>query len=160
MHVATPAAIETKLQEMVRRIVERFDPERIILFGSHARGDATEDSDVATTTTETPAQGPEEAALARETRLGVERIVDLTNPADPKAIGTITGVASRTALGENNILYSTDRNFVKGNPSELNGVRTASLRRIAVVRNVGLMPVVAGQTGTVSGRDVDVDFAV
>lgn len=31
---------------MVRRIVRQFDPERIILFGSHARGDAGRDSDV------------------------------------------------------------------------------------------------------------------
>ncbi|HEX4964990.1 MAG TPA: nucleotidyltransferase domain-containing protein [Thermoanaerobaculia bacterium] len=31
---------------MVRRIVSRFHPERIILFGSHARGDAGPDSDV------------------------------------------------------------------------------------------------------------------
>ena len=31
---------------MVARIVDRFDPERIILFGSHARGDARPDSDV------------------------------------------------------------------------------------------------------------------
>jgi predicted nucleotidyltransferase len=31
---------------MVRRIVERFDPDRIILFRSHARGDASCDSDV------------------------------------------------------------------------------------------------------------------
>jgi predicted nucleotidyltransferase len=34
------------IAEMVRRIAERFAPERIILFGSHARGDAAEDSDV------------------------------------------------------------------------------------------------------------------
>jgi predicted nucleotidyltransferase len=31
---------------MVRRIVEEFDPERIILFGSHARGAAGPESDV------------------------------------------------------------------------------------------------------------------
>ena len=31
---------------MVNRIVKRFRPERIILFGSHARGDAGPDSDV------------------------------------------------------------------------------------------------------------------
>lgn len=30
---------------MVARIVDRFDPERIILFGSHARGNARPDSD-------------------------------------------------------------------------------------------------------------------
>ena len=29
-----------QIQEMVDRIVKRFDPEKIILFGSHARGDA------------------------------------------------------------------------------------------------------------------------
>ncbi|MBI4313221.1 MAG: nucleotidyltransferase domain-containing protein [Candidatus Omnitrophica bacterium] len=31
---------------MVRRIVEQFHPEKIILFGSHARGTAGPDSDV------------------------------------------------------------------------------------------------------------------
>jgi predicted nucleotidyltransferase len=30
---------------MVRRIVDRFHPEKIILFGSHARGTAAPDSD-------------------------------------------------------------------------------------------------------------------
>jgi uncharacterized protein len=35
-----------QIQEMVDRIVKRFDPEKIILFGSHARGDAGPDSDV------------------------------------------------------------------------------------------------------------------
>ena len=34
------------IEEMVHRIAERFSPERIILFGSHARGDAREDSDI------------------------------------------------------------------------------------------------------------------
>ncbi len=31
---------------MVRRIVAEFDPDKIILFGSHARGQAGPDSDV------------------------------------------------------------------------------------------------------------------
>ncbi|MFN2421703.1 MAG: excisionase family DNA-binding protein [Gemmatimonadota bacterium] len=38
--------VEAAIDEMVRRIVEQFDPERIILFGSHARGDPGPDSDV------------------------------------------------------------------------------------------------------------------
>ncbi|MFN2431417.1 MAG: nucleotidyltransferase family protein [Gemmatimonadota bacterium] len=33
-------------EEIARRITERFDPERIVLFGSRARGDYDEDSDV------------------------------------------------------------------------------------------------------------------
>jgi predicted nucleotidyltransferase len=35
-----------KISAMVRRIVERFNPFKIILFGSYARGDAGPDSDV------------------------------------------------------------------------------------------------------------------
>lgn len=44
-------AIESKpisalIEEMVRRIVRDFSPEKIILFGSHARGNAGADSDI------------------------------------------------------------------------------------------------------------------
>jgi predicted nucleotidyltransferase len=35
-----------EIRQMVRRIVSQFRPEKIILFGSHARGDAGPDSDV------------------------------------------------------------------------------------------------------------------
>ena len=38
--------IQEQIQEMVNRIVARFHPEKIILFGSHARGNAAADSDV------------------------------------------------------------------------------------------------------------------
>jgi predicted nucleotidyltransferase len=34
------------IRRMVDRIVRRFDPDKIILFGSYARGDAGPDSDV------------------------------------------------------------------------------------------------------------------
>jgi len=35
-----------EIQEMASKISEQFAPDKIILFGSHARGDAKEDSDV------------------------------------------------------------------------------------------------------------------
>ena len=38
--------VQKKIDEMVRRIVERFHPEQVILFGSYARGQAGPDSDV------------------------------------------------------------------------------------------------------------------
>lgn len=44
MSVSTEAA--SAIHEMVCRISARFSPERIILFGSHARGDARDDSDI------------------------------------------------------------------------------------------------------------------
>ena len=34
------------VHELIRRIAKRFHPEMIILFGSHARGEATSDSDL------------------------------------------------------------------------------------------------------------------
>ena len=40
------AEMQAKIDEMVRRIVAAVNPDKIILFGSHARGDAGPDSDV------------------------------------------------------------------------------------------------------------------
>lgn len=40
------SGISEMIQEMVRRIVDQHHPERIILFGSHARGEGAADSDV------------------------------------------------------------------------------------------------------------------
>ncbi|MBU4271902.1 MAG: nucleotidyltransferase domain-containing protein [Planctomycetes bacterium] len=37
---------QAEIQTFVDRVVEQFAPRRVILFGSHARGDATPDSDV------------------------------------------------------------------------------------------------------------------
>jgi predicted nucleotidyltransferase len=43
---AMRSKIEPTIAAMVRRIVERFSPEKVILFGSHAEGRARPDSDV------------------------------------------------------------------------------------------------------------------
>lgn len=39
-------SVQDAIAEMVRRIVSKFNPDKIILFGSHARGKAGPDSDV------------------------------------------------------------------------------------------------------------------
>lgn len=41
-----PKIISRILPQMVETIVTEVDPEQVILFGSYARGDASEDSDV------------------------------------------------------------------------------------------------------------------
>jgi predicted nucleotidyltransferase len=38
--------VQAQIDRMVKRIVNRFHPDKIILFGSQARGDAGPDSDV------------------------------------------------------------------------------------------------------------------
>ena len=42
----TKNKMQKQINTMVERIVSRFRPQKIILFGSHARGDALPDSDV------------------------------------------------------------------------------------------------------------------
>lgn len=42
----TPKVTDSLLSDMVQAIVAEVDPEQVILFGSRARGDAREDSDV------------------------------------------------------------------------------------------------------------------
>lgn len=42
----TATRMDEAIDEIVRRIVEAVHPDKIILFGSHARGEAREDSDV------------------------------------------------------------------------------------------------------------------
>jgi len=40
------ASARRQIEEMVKRIVDQFSPEKVILFGSYARGTAGPDSDV------------------------------------------------------------------------------------------------------------------
>jgi uncharacterized protein len=42
----SPSENTALIQEMVRRIVSEFHPEKVYLFGSRARGDERPDSDV------------------------------------------------------------------------------------------------------------------
>jgi predicted nucleotidyltransferase len=41
-----PIDVPVLIDRMVKRIVKKFHPEKIILFGSQARGDARPDSDI------------------------------------------------------------------------------------------------------------------
>ncbi len=44
--LAKTHSVKERIEEMVRRIVSQFNPDKIILFGSHARGEAGPESDV------------------------------------------------------------------------------------------------------------------
>jgi predicted nucleotidyltransferase len=56
--MATLAEVSDELlSQMAQVIVYEVNPERIILFGSHARGEARPESDVAVACRETPNRG-------------------------------------------------------------------------------------------------------
>ena len=57
------------LDRMVRAIVAEVDPEQVILFGSRARGDAREDSDVDLIVVEAEPFGPERSRHTEMVRL-------------------------------------------------------------------------------------------
>ena len=57
------------LDEMVQVIVEEVDPEQVILFGSHARGDRREDSDVDLVVVETEPFGETRSRRMEAVRL-------------------------------------------------------------------------------------------
>ena len=57
------------LQRMTTALVEAADPEQVILFGSHARGEAGPDSDIDLIVVEAEPFGPERNVRLEEARL-------------------------------------------------------------------------------------------
>ena len=104
----SPASVETEIQKMVRRIVRRFHPERIILFGSHARGDASPDSDVDLLVV-MPVEGSRrEKAIEIRVALHDIRVpkdIIVTTPEDFEWRKEIPGTIERPAAREGRALY-------------------------------------------------------
>ncbi|MBI3375229.1 MAG: nucleotidyltransferase domain-containing protein [Betaproteobacteria bacterium] len=93
---------------MVQRIVKRFAPEKIILFGSHATGTAGPDSDVDLLVIMTPNES--RAAQEIEIRLALRHYrlpkdVIVTTPEDFAWRRKIPGTIERPAAREGRVLY-------------------------------------------------------
>ena len=102
------AGIKRTLGYMVQRIVKRFAPEKIILFGSHAKGTAGPDSDVDLLVIMAPnksraAQEIEIRMALRHYRLPKDVIV--TTPEDFAWRRKIPGTIERPAAREGRVLY-------------------------------------------------------
>lgn len=97
-----------KIEEMVRRIVTKFDPDSIILFGSHARGIGGPDSDADLLVVMRP-QGTrrEQATLIDLELLGVDMPADVivVTPEDIERKRDVLGTIIRPALREGKVLY-------------------------------------------------------
>lgn len=100
------------IDEMVRRIVKRFDPEKIILFGSHARGTAGPDSDIDLLVI-MPVSGSKLAKQV-EIRLALHDIraakdVIVVTPDEFERRRNIAGTVIRPALREGWVVYARGR---------------------------------------------------
>jgi len=97
---------------MVRRIVEKFDPERIVLFGSYARGEAGPDSDVDLLVV-MPVSGScweksiEIGAVVNDVPIPKDILV--ATPYEAERFRDVIGTIIRPAFREGRILYSNGR---------------------------------------------------
>lgn len=103
------AGARKQIREMVDRIVARFHPDRIILFGSHARGEAGADSDVDLLVIMPLAGSRREKAI--EIGVAVHDIlvpkdILVTTPQDFERRKDIVGTIERPAAREGKVLYA------------------------------------------------------
>jgi len=100
--------VREEIAEMARRIVERFHPEKIIRFGSHARGTAGPDSDVDLLVV-MPISGSKRSArlairaVLRDIDLAKDIIV--ATPDEVERYSDQVGTIIRPALREGKVLY-------------------------------------------------------
>jgi predicted nucleotidyltransferase len=104
-----PIAVADVIEQMVRIIVERFRPERIILFGSHARGTARPDSDVDLLVV-MPVKGSKREKMI-EIGVALQEVpaakdVIVTTPEDFEWRKEIPGTIERPAALEGKVLYA------------------------------------------------------
>lgn len=102
------STVQVTIAEMVRRIVERFHPERVILFGSHARGTAGPQSDVDLLVV-MQAQGSKRRCAVEIHGLlagmGIPKDVIVVTPEEFEAYRDAPGTVIRTAWQEGKILH-------------------------------------------------------
>ena len=101
----------------------------------------------------------DKGSKAPDGTLGVATLINLANPDQPYVSGTLAGVGTRMALAPNSILLSTQRDYLKGNATELNGVKTAALGNLAIVEGTTPGRVVVGD-GPRSAEDFKLKFRV
>jgi len=99
---------QARIEEIVRRIVEQFNPEKIILFGSHARGTGGSDSD-ADILVVMPVQGSKrkKATEIDLALVGIDLPVDIVviTPDEFQRSKDLIGTIIYPAVREGKVLY-------------------------------------------------------
>ena len=99
---------ETDITDMVDRIVSRFAPSQVLLFGSHARGSANEWSDVDLLVVMRDVTDKRLAAIEIRRSLGdllVSKDIVVTTPDEIARRGHVVGTVLHAAIREGKVLY-------------------------------------------------------
>ncbi len=102
------ASVQEKIQEMVRRIVEQCHPEKIILFGSYARGTAGPDSDVDLLVVKNVSDSKRKERLDIRLALhgvGLAKDIIVVTPEEVERYKDLVGTIIYPALREGKVLY-------------------------------------------------------
>ena len=105
----TSAAARKKIKKMIDRIVEKYHPEKIILFGSYARGTNTRDSDVDLLVIMDHVQSKREQQIAIRILLqdvGIPKDIVVTSSDEFRRYKNIVGTVAYPAAREGEILYA------------------------------------------------------
>ena len=99
---------ESTISEMVDRIVASFNPSRVLLFGSHARGSAGEWSDIDLLVVMGDVTDKRQVAIEIRRSLGdlvVSKDIVVTTPDEIAQRGHIVGTVLHAAIREGRVLY-------------------------------------------------------
>ena len=99
---------ETVIDTMVERIVARFQPARVLLFGSHARGTADAWSDVDLLVVMEEVADKRRAAVEMRRALSdlpVSKDIVVTTPEEIARRGKVVGSVLRAALRDAKVIY-------------------------------------------------------
>jgi len=102
--------ISKEIRRMVELIVKRFHPEKVILFGSHARGEARPDSDVDLLVVMPVSGSKREKAIEVAVALHGIRVpkdIIVTTPEEFRWRKDIPGTIERPAVLEGKVLYAS-----------------------------------------------------
>lgn len=102
--------LEEWLPEVVERVVERFDPLRIVLFGSLARGETNRDSDIDLLVVFDHVEWENKRELTVDIRRAIAGVpvpadVVVTDVDEISRQGHIVGTVLRPALREGKVVY-------------------------------------------------------
>ena len=104
-------SVNKHIQRMVDLIVAQFQPEKIILFGSHARGDGTADSDVdllIVMSVEGSKRAKQLEIRAAVHDVHIPKDILVSRPEEFKWRKDIIGTIERPAVREGRILYARE----------------------------------------------------